>query len=93
MSNEKNVEQFFSQLRGSMDLIVEACALLVAKHPDKASLLGTLSILAQPIDNQDSEQGKHYKMGVLRALGSIAKRVENLEAQIELGDIPPTDRH
>lgn len=93
MSQELSAEQFFSQLRGSMDLVVEACALLVAKHQEKGALLGQLSALGKPVVASDPDLAKHYKLGVLRALGSIADRVGNLEAQIQSVGIDPADRH
>lgn len=93
MNEARTVDQFFSELRGSMDLVVETCALLVAKHPEKGVLLGQLNGLAQPIQDSNSKEEKHYKIGVLRSLASIVDRVAHLEAQIQSEDIEPTDRH
>ena len=89
-------EEFFAELRGSMEVVVETCALIVARHPDKGILLAQLSALADHSKlkpGNDSEAEKHYKFGALRSLATIVDRVGKLEAQIEGGAISPEHRH
>ena len=93
MNDQKTVEQFFSELRGSMDVVVEACGLLVAKHPEKGAILYQLSRVGGPILGTDSSLEKHYKRGVLRALASIGDRVNQMEAQIQAESIKPENQH
>jgi len=87
------VEEFFSQLRGSMDLVTEACALILAKHPEKGAVYSELCSLLVPPKQEDSLQEKHRKIGFARALGVVAHRADLKESQFQSADIPPQEKH
>lgn len=94
MNNQKKaVDLFFAELRGSMGVVVEACGLLVARRPEKGVVLAQPSQIGGPILGTDSNQEKHYKLGVLRALASIGDRVNHLEAQLQAASIKLENQH
>ena len=97
MSTEDNeavrVEAFFARLNGSMDMVIEACALLIAADSRNKTILSQLADRLKPVTQTDSVQERHSKIGAARALSMLAGRTDFQESAAAGAGIPPQDKH
>jgi hypothetical protein len=79
-------EQWFGQLQGTMDTVLYTVGELIARHPEKTSIMGTLGGLADklkaPGNPPTFEDAR--ALGVARSIQQIAAAVQVFEAAKEI---------
>lgn len=75
-------EQWFGQLQGTMDTVLYAVGELIARHPEKNSIMGTLGALTGKLKAPENPPtAEDFRaLGIARSVQQIATFVQVFEA-------------
>lgn len=83
----QSVEEFYEQVRGSVEAVVLAFGALAATHPEKETVMAVVNTLGKKLaadTPSDTVNLRSYKLGIRTAVAQLVKSVETAQLAAEI---------